>query len=281
MNMKQLSKDVRVLKRNKDHKNSFSKRRPSYQTRKRWGLFVLMASMVLGFVGAVHLLQVAFGDVDSAYSDLWGLFSFLVLFSGHIFYCISVEGHSPSPRERREGKILAYLSVHMAYYSCMFVSLLQFTPNLALANGVPTMPYVCFGLLLLVEITALSLYIHDAYSGLERGRPSRWWIRTTPYPVIGVIFLLFVNLWNEGFFGKADLSLIFSVAVTVLVVNYLVQIINERIVPREGPYRKTYMAVYNRSAHARPAYHRPFPRRAHARRLKTSSPSAGRGEGAC
>ena len=231
-----------------------------------------MASMVLGFVGAVHLLSVAFGNADSAYSELWGLFSFLVLFSGLIFYCISVEGHSPSPRERREGKILAYLSVHMAYYSCMFVSLLQFTPNLALANGVPTMPYVCFGLLLLVEITALSLYIHDAYSGLERGRPSRWWIRTTPYPVIGMIFLLFVNLWNEGFF---------SVAVTVLVVNYLVQIINERIVPREGPYKKTYMAVYNRSVHARPACHRPFPRRAHARRPKPSSPSAGRGEGAC
>ena len=279
--MKQLSKDVRVLKRNKDHKNSFSKRRPSYQTRKRWGLSVLMASMVLCFVGAVHLLSMAFGNADSAYSEIWGLFSFLVLFSGIIFYCISVLGHSPSPRERRAGKILAYLFVHAAYYSCMSVFLLQFTPNLTPANGVPTLPYVCFGLLLLVEITALFLYIHDAYSGLERGRPSRWWVRTTPYPVIGIIFLLFVNLWNEGFFGKADLSLIFSVAISVLVVNYLVQIINERIVPREGPYKKTYMAVYNRSLHARPAYHRQFPRRAHARQPKASSPSAGRGEGAC
>ncbi|WP_198216854.1 hypothetical protein [Bifidobacterium sp. W8114] len=106
-------------------------------------------------------------------------------------------------------------------------------------------------------------------------RPSRWWIRTTPYPVIGMIFLLFFNLWNEDRGGGEDYSLIFSVAVTVLAVDYLVQIINERIVPREGPYKETHMVVCNR-----PVYHRRFPKRAHVRRLKPSS-SAGRGEGAC
>ena len=245
-----------------------------------WGLFVMLASAVLDIVGIFHMTLVTFGNADSAYFDLWSLFSFLVLFSGLIFYSISIKGHSLSPRERREGKRLACLSVHMAYYSCMFVSLLQFTPNLAPANGVPAMPYLCLWILFLVEITALLLYSHDFKRGLERGRPSRWWIRTTPYPVIGVIFLLFFNLWNDGFFGDADFSLFFSVAVSVLVVNYLVQIINERIVPREGPYRKTYMAVYNRPAYNGPV-RRPFPRRAHARRPKPSSPSAGRGEGAC
>ena len=239
-----------------------------------------MASVVLGFVGTVHLWLVAYGMADPAYSGLWSVFPFWILFSGLIFYSIIVYEHSPSPRERRRGKKLVYLSVHMAYYSCMFGSILQFAPNLALANGVPAMPYLCLWILFLVEITALFLYVHDGFSGLERVRPSRWWVRTTPYPVIGMIFLLFVNLWNEGFFGEADFSLVFSVAVSVLVVNYLVQIINERIVPREGPYKKTYMAVYNRSGHARPACHRPFPRRTHARRSKPS-PSAGRGEGAC
>lgn len=279
--MKRLSKDVRVLERIKAHIKSLGKRKSSYQTRKRWGSFVLIASVVLFLVGVVHMTLVAFGNADSAYFDLWSLFSFLVLFSGLIFYYISVEEHSPSPRERREGKILACLFVHVAYYFCMFVSLLQFTPNLAPANGMSTMPYVCLWILFLVELTALFLYFYDFKRGLERLRPSRWWVRTTSYPVIGVIFLLFVNLWNDGVFGDADFSLFFSVAVSVLVVNYLVQIINERIVPREGPYRKTYMAVYNRPVHARPAYHRPFPRRAHARRPKPLSPSAGRGEGAC
>ncbi|WLT10799.1 hypothetical protein [Bifidobacterium asteroides] len=141
------------------------------------------------------------------------------------------------------------------------------------------MPSVCLGLLTLVELTAWFLYFHDVFFDLERMRPSRWWIRTTPYPVIGMIFLLFFNLWNEDHGGGEDYSLIFSVAVTVLAVDYLVQIINERIVPREGPYKETHMAVCNRPVCNRPVYHRRFPKRAHVRRLK--SPSAGRGEGAC
>ena len=278
--MKRLSKYVRVIRRIRDHINSFSKRRPSYQTRKRWGSLVLIASGVLGFVGVVHLLLVAYGTADPAYSGLWGVLPFWISFSGLIFYSIIVYEHSPSPRERRRGKKLVYLSVHMAYYSCMFGSILQFAPNLALANGVPAMPYLCLWILFLVEITALFLYSHDAYSGLERGRLSRWWIRTTPYPVIGMIFLLFFNLWNEGVFGEADFSLFFSVAVSVLAVNYLVQIINERIVPREGPYKKTHTAVYNRPAYNGPV-HRPFSWKAHARQSRTSSPSTGRWEGAC
>ena len=281
MNMKRLSKDVRVLERIKAHIKSLGKRKLSYQTRKRWGSFVLMASIVLGFVGTVHLWLVTVGMADPAYSGLWSLFPFLILSSGFIFYSIGVEGHSPSPRERRKGKMLAYLDVHMAYYSCMFISILQFAPNLALANGVPAMPYLCLWILFLVEITAMFLYLHDHSRHLERGRPSRWWIRTTPYPIIGLLFLLLVNLWNDGVFGEADFSLFFSVAVSMLAVNYLVQIINERIVPKEGPYKKTHMAVYNRSVHARPAYHRQFPRKAHVRRPKPSSSSTGRGEGAC
>lgn len=274
--MKQQSKYVRVLKRIIDPINSLSREMRVSLPRMLWGLFVMLASMVVGVVVAFHMALMTFGNADPAHFGLRSLFVVLVLFFGPIYFFISVFVRSTFPRARFAGKLVVYIFVHLAYVLCMFSSLLRFTPNLILVNGVPASPYVCLWLLSLVEITALLLYFHDLKRGLERLRLSRWWIRTTPYPVIGLIFLLFFNLWNDGFFGEADLSLVFSVAVSVLAVNYLVQIINERIVPREGPYRKTYMAVYNRPVHARPACHRPFPRRAHARR-----PKAGRGEGAC
>ncbi len=277
MNMKRKSKDVCVLRRIKDYINSLTKKKPSYRTREQFGIFVFLATSVLSMVGCVHVLLMIFGKADPAHFGLWYLSAILVGFSGPMYFCIGVSGHSASPRERIIGKMIAFFIVHAAYYLCMIASLLQFAPNLVPANGVLTMPYVCLWLLTLVEVTALLLYIHDIFSHLERTQPSRWWIRTTPYPVIGVIFLLFVNLWNDDHGRGADYSLIFSVAVSVLAVNYLIQIINERIVPKEGPYKKTYMAVYNRSIHTRPAYHRPLPRRAHARRPKPSSPSAGRG----
>ena len=281
MNMKQQSKYVRVLRRIIDPINSFSRGMRVSLPRMLWGLFVMLASMVVGFVVAFHMALMTSGNADPTHSGLRSLFVVLVLFFGPIYFCISVCVRSTFPPARFIGKLVVYMLVHGAYVLCMIVSFFQLLPNLISANKVTTSSYVCLWLLLLVEITALSLYSHDVFRGLERWRPSRWWVRTTPYPVIGLIFLLFFNLWNEGFFGKADLSLVFSVAASMLAVQYLSQIINERIVPREGPYRKTYMAVYNRSIHARPAYHRPFPRRAHARRPRASSPSAGRGEGAC
>ena len=279
--MKQRSKYVRVLKRITDPINSFSRGMRVSLPRMLWGLFVMLASTVVALVSFGHVWRMSVGNVDSAHFGLWSLFAVLVFCFGPIYFCISVCVRSTFPRARFTGKLVVYMLVHGAYVLCMIVSFFQLFPNLISANKVTTSPYVCLLLLSLVEITALSLYIHDVFRGLERGRPSRWWVRTTPYPVIGLIFLLFFNLWNEGFFGEADLSLVFSVAASMLAVNYLVQIINERIVPREGPYKKTYMAVYNRSIHARPAYHRPFPRRAHARQPKASSPSAGRGEDAC
>lgn len=286
MNMKRQSKGVRVIRCIKDHLNSLIKRKPSYQTRMRCGIFVFFVTGALTLVGAVHALLMILENGYLNNFGLWLMSLELIFSSGLMYLFVGVTGHSASPRDRLIGKTEAYMLVHVTYIMCMLASLLQFAPipdenKLVPGNRVPTMPYVCLWLLFLVELTALLLYVHDVFRGLERWRPSRWWIRTTPYPVIGMIFLLFVNLWNDDHGRGADFSLVFSVAVSMLAVNYLVQIINERIVPREGPYKETHMAVYNRSIRNRPVYHRRFPKRAHVRRPKPSSPSAGRGEGAC
>lgn len=269
--MERQNKYARVFKRIKNHIKSLSKRKPSHQTLVRFGTYLALMTSVLGIVGCVHVLLMAFGKADPAHFGLWYLSAVLVGFSGPMYFCITVSRHSASPRERTRGKMVAYIIVHATYYLCMAGSLLQFDPILVPVNEVPIMSYGCLWLLFSVEFTALILYVHDYKRGLERIQPSRWWIRTTFYPVIGLIFLLFFNLWNENHGGGADYSLIFSVAVSVLAVNYLVQIINERIVPKEGPYKKTCKAVYNR----------PLPRKAQAWRTEKSSPSTGREEGAC
>ncbi|MDT7513401.1 hypothetical protein QRX46_08230 [Bifidobacterium sp. H1HS10N] len=147
------------------------------------------------------------------------------------------------------------------------------------AGPLVSLPLICMAVEGLVELLALAVYAYDVHHGMGGRCCDRWWIRTTPYPVIGLIFLLFVNLWNDDHGKGEDFSLVFSVVVSVLAVNYLVQIINERIVPREGPYKKTYMAVYNRPVYNGPVC-RPFSWNARARWPKPS-PSAGPGEGAC
>ena len=290
MNMKRLSKYVRVFKRINayisDYMTSFIREIPSSQLHELRGLFVILALEVLSLACYVHIGLVIVGKADPAYFGLWYMVAVLSVFSAVVYLFLMVSRRSASLRVRIRSKMLTCLLVHVVYVFCILVSFMQFTSEidghkLVPVNRVPTMPSVCLGLLTLVELTACFLCFHDVFFDLERMRPSRWWIRTTPYPVIGMIFLLFFNLWNEDRGGGEDYSLIFSVAVTVLAVDYLVQIINERIVPREGPYKETHMAVCNRPVRNRPVYHRRFPKRAHVRRLKPSSPSAGRGEGAC
>ena len=290
--MKLLSKYVRVIDRIvdyvvdfisdfiSDYINSMSREMLVSLPRMLWGLFVLLASLILEIVSLVHVLLMLFGKAGTTHFGLWYLTAFLSCAVALIYPYISMIRRSASLRVQIRGKVVAVFLVHVAYLLSMLASLGQFDPNFFPSNRVPTMPYVCLLLLALVETTACFLYFHDIFRGLERGRPSRWWIRTTPYPVIGFIFLLFVNLWNDYRGRGADFSLVFSVAVSVLAVNYLVQIINERIVPKEGPYKKTYTAVYNRPAYNGPV-HRPFSWKAHAQGPKPSSPSAGRGEGAC
>ena len=164
--------------------------------------------------------------------------------------------------------------LHLFYIFMMLNDFINYSEKSDLAVS-----YMCLLLLFLVETTALLVYAYDVIRNREGDPPSRWWIRTTPYVIIGVIFAGVLFLMNIYDAKESDYSLIFSVAASMLAVNYLVQIINERIVPREGSYKKTHMAVYNRPVHVRPV-HRPFSWKAHARRSKPSS-SAGREEGAC
>ncbi|WP_267451104.1 hypothetical protein [Bifidobacterium sp. B4079] len=164
--------------------------------------------------------------------------------------------------------------LHLLYIFLMVNTFINYSEE-----SYSTASFVFLILLFLVEATALFIYARDVIRDRESDPPSRWWIRTTPYAVIGVVFVIVLYLMGRCKINKSDYSLFYSVAVSVLAVNYLVQIINERIVPREGPYRKTHMAVYNRPVYNGPV-HRPFSWKAYARRPKPS-PSAGRGEGAC
>lgn len=149
--------------------------------------------------------------------------------------------------------------------------------------------YICLIFLTFVEAAAVFFYASDRSFANSLGKKKkkvewnpvgRWWIRTVPYAILGMIFLVIYVLAILFEFGGAGSSVFYSVAVSVLAVNYLVQIINERIVPKEGPYRKTHMAVYMFPAYNGPVC-RPFSWKTHARRPQPSSPSAGRGEGAC
>lgn len=181
------------------------------------------------------------------------------------------------------------LYLHSAYVICILISFLVLPDATSNNSNIsPVMQdlwaaYICLIFLGLVEATTIILFLSDSHFAdslrkkekMEWDPAGRWWIRTMPYAILGMIFLvIFVSAILFGI-GGAGYSMFYSVAVSVLAVNYLVQIINERIVPKEGPYRKTHMAVYSRPVC------RPFSWKAHARRPKPSSPSAGRGEGAC
>lgn len=168
------------------------------------------------------------------------------------------------------------LYLHIAYIMCLTISL--WVLPVAISKKSKTSPvmqdvwaaYICLLFLGIVEMTTVVLFLSDAQFAdslrkkekKEWDPAGRWWIRTVPYAILGMIFLvIFVSAILFGI-GGAGYSMFYSVAVSVLVVNYLVQIINERIVPKEGPYRKTHPA-------------------AAADQPKPSSPSAGREEGAC
>lgn len=97
-------------------------------------------------------------------------------------------------------------------------------------------PYMCLIVFLLVEVTALLFYAHDVVCNLEGDQPSRWWVRTTPYACIGIILSIVLRRMED----PLRYSTFYSVAVSVLAVNYLMQIINDRIVPKEGPYKELH-----------------------------------------
>ncbi|MBH9972146.1 hypothetical protein H3S93_07490 [Bifidobacterium sp. W8109] len=158
--------------------------------------------------------------------------------------------------------------LHLLYIYLILNIFIDYSEKLKLSAS-----YICLVLLFLVEAFALFIYACDVINNREGDPSSRWWIRTTPYAIIGVIFVIILYLMKICNIEESDYSLILSVAASVLAVNYLVQIINERIVPKDGPYEANHEAGANRPIPK-------VPRKVQVQEPNTS-PSAGRGEGAC
>ena len=135
--------------------------------------------------------------------------------------------------------------LHFLYIVCMIFSFQNFAsdfikkPTDSMAPDLVA-PYMCLVFLFLVEATALFLYAYDVVCGWECDPPSRWWIRTAPYAVMGLMFLLVYKLIQIHDRAGTSYSMFYSVAISVLAVNYLLQIMNERIVPKEGPFKKIH-----------------------------------------
>lgn len=211
------------------------------------------------------------------------------------FYCASIAETCVSiSHEDDRWKSDSPFYLHISYIMCLIISLLVLPDAISKKSKTSLViqdawaAYICLIFLGIVEMTTVVLFASDCYFAIslsekekkEWDPAGRWWIRTVPYATLGMIFLvIFVSAILLGI-GGAGYSVFYSVAVSVMAVNYLVQIINERIVPREGPYRKTHMAVYIFPVYNGPVC-RPFSWKAHVRRPKPSSPSVGRGEGAC
>lgn len=132
--------------------------------------------------------------------------------------------------------ILPYC-LHLAYIFLMINAFIDYfqLPEPSNKKDLPDWraPYMTLMVFLLVEAMALLFYAYDVVRNRERDPPSRWWVRTTPYASIGSIFVIVLLCKKD----PLDYSTFYSVAVSVLAVNYLMQIINDRIAPKEGPYK--------------------------------------------
>lgn len=142
-------------------------------------------------------------------------------------------------KEYTSATMLSYSS-HLAYIFLMLNAFIDYLPQPDPSNKKDLhdlgTPYMCLMVFLLVEATVLLYYAHDVVRSQELNPPGRWWVRTTPYACIGSIFVIVLH-WMKDTPGY---STFYSVAVSVLAVNYLMQIINDRIAPREGPYKKLH-----------------------------------------
>lgn len=226
--------------------------------------------LVLSIVDAVQLGSGKAGFYPFVYI-LWLIVNILFFYGVSIVEtCVSISHEDDS------WKSDSPFYLHVAYMVCIIISLLVLRD--ATSKKSKTSPVmqdqwaasICLIFLEFVEVTTAVLFVSDTrFADFLRKKEKkewdpagRWWIRTVPYAILGMIFLvIFVSAILFGI-GGAGYSMFYSVAVSVMAVNYLMQIINERIVPKEGPYRKTHPAA---------AADQPQP----------SSPSTGRGEGAC
>lgn len=236
-----------------------------------FSVLLMVVDLVLSIVDAVLLCTGMAGFYSLVYI-LWLIVNILVFYGFSIAETCASISHEDG-RWKTDGPF--YL--HVAYTICMLISFLVLCD--ATSKKSKTSPVIhdqwaasiCLFFLEFVEVTTVVLFLLDSHFAnslrkkekMEWDPAGRWWIRTVPYAILGMIFLvIYVSAILFGI-GGAGYSMFYSVAVSVMAVNYLMQIINERIVPKEGPYRKTHPAA------------------AAADQPQPSSPSAGPGEGAC
>ncbi|KJY63283.1 hypothetical protein [Bifidobacterium polysaccharolyticum] len=216
-----------------------------------FSILLMVVDLVLCGVDAFRLYSGMAGFYSFVYI-LWLIVNILFFYGASIAVtCVSISHEDD--RWKSDGPF--YL--HFAYIMCLMISLLVLgdaTSKNSKASPVMQDQWaagICLIFLEIVELTTAFLFASDtqfAVSLSKKGKKEwdpagRWWIRTVPYAILGMIFLvIFVSAILFGI-GGAGYSMFYSVAVSVLAVNYLVQIINERIVPKEGPYKKTHPAV--------------------------------------
>ena len=216
--------------------------------RKNWqyGLIACLADiallLILGitFYSCVWLRKAIYEKTSFAYIITCLVFLVLCFF---LTICFVIACGASWNKDYSFQIIIAF-SLHFAYIVCMSLSFLDFAdefikaPIDLMASDV-AVSYMCLVFLVLVEMTALAFYAIDVYRGWEGDPPSRWWIRTTPYAAMGLIFLFVNSVLKTRSCGGNGYSMFYSVATSVLAINYLLQIINERIVPKAGPYKDT------------------------------------------
>ncbi|WP_297302024.1 hypothetical protein [uncultured Bifidobacterium sp.] len=98
----------------------------------------------------------------------------------------------------------------------------------------------CLMLFSAAELFAVSLYCFDALKGRCGPAGDRWWSRTVLYPVAGLAFVFGFGPVKQGFGVPGETM--WSVGFALLVTGYVLQVYNERFMPREGPYKMTHGA---------------------------------------
>lgn len=196
------------------------------------GLLFMLVIVIYEF----HLFPIVRKTGEDSIHAVWMI---VVLGTVCLFLCCVPMCGVRWDKDYSSATILPYLP-HVAYIFLILNAFIDyFQPKyLITKKNHPDLgtPYMCLMVFLLIEATALLFYAHDIVCNWEVDPSSRWWVRTTPYACMGMIFVSVLHWFKD----TSVYSTFYSVAVSVLAVNYLMQIINDRIVPKEGPYKELH-----------------------------------------
>lgn len=142
-------------------------------------------------------------------------------------------------------------AAHSLYAFCLTISAIDFVnlfadklvklnhqkESVALLNLLA--PCMCFTFMESVEIVALFCCIYDIVHGRVGRSWARWWIRTAAYPLLGIVLL--VVFWTVvKDIGVAGIysSDIYSVLISLLVVDFLPHIIKQRLSFKDDKFKQ-------------------------------------------